>query len=68
MRWRKGIRDLNPLVAHGVKKYGIIGGQAALLALNLVLVILLAPFLIPLAVLFGAKLGLASLQIRSFVE
>lgn len=67
-RWKKGFKDLNPVVQFGVRNYGPRGGEAALLALNLSLMILLFPFTILLAILFGAKLGLATIQIRSLYE
>lgn len=68
MRWKLGFKDLNPLVQHGLSRYGVLGAQAALLALNGSILIILASFPTLLSILFGAKLALATIQLRSLIE
>lgn len=68
MRWKLGFKDLNPVVQYGVKNYGTTGGMAALLALNISLLVLFLPFDHLLAILFGAKLTLGTIQLRSLIE
>lgn len=67
-RWKQGIRDLNPVVQHFVKKHGIFAGLLSLGAINLL--VMAAAFLyLPLVwMLLGGKLALASIQIRSLLE
>jgi hypothetical protein len=66
-RWKAfGSRiELNPLVRYFVRTQGIQAGLAALLILNLAILGLLSRYPIPLAILLGAKLGLAVLQLKS---
>ena len=67
-RWKQGVRDLNPVVQHFVKKNGTGVGLLALGAINLL--VMAAAFLyLPLVlVLLGGKMALASLQLRSLME
>lgn len=67
-RWKRGIRDLNPVVQHFVKTQGPTVGLLALGAINL-LVVAAAFLYLPLTlVLVGAKAALASIQLRSLIE
>src|SRR5277367_4636237 len=67
-RWKQGARDLNPVVQHFVKNHGPVVGTLVLAVLNC-LVIAAAFLYLPLVlVLLGAKLALASLQLRSLLE
>lgn len=67
-RWKAGFKDLNPILQYAVKNHGVIGGIAALLVLNLAILALLSEHTILLSILFGGKLSLATLQIRSLIE
>lgn len=68
MRWKSGIRDLNPLLQYCVKSQGVSGGLVALLLLNLVWLTVLIWHPTLLAIYFGGKLSLAALQLRSLIE
>lgn len=66
-RWKQGVRDLNPVVQHFVKKDPVLG-LLTLAAIN-ILVMAAAFLYLPLVwMLLGGKLALASLQIRSLIE
>ena len=67
MRWAQGSRELNPLVAHALT-HGKTIGLLTLAATN-VLLISLALLWIPAAlILLGAKMALATIQLRSLYE
>lgn len=67
MRWKRGARDLNPVVQHFAKKSST-AGVLALGAVNL-LVTAAAFLYLPLVwMLVGGKLALAGLQLRSLYE
>jgi hypothetical protein len=68
MRWKIGVKDLNPIVNHFAKNHGMRAGLLALGGINLL--VMAAATLYPslLWMLLGGKLSLASLQIRSLIE
>jgi hypothetical protein len=68
MRWRQGSCDLNPLLQYCVKNFGILGGQAALLVSNLLILSLFINVPTILATILGAKIALASIQLRSLLN
>lgn len=66
-RWKRGVRDLNPIVQH-FASMNIPAGLLALAGINL-LVTAAAFLYLPLVwMLVGGKLSLASLQLRSYLE
>jgi hypothetical protein len=67
MRWKQGIKDLNPLVQHFVKIKPIYG-VLALANLNLLIMAAAFQYLPLVWMLLGGKLALATLQIRSLIE
>lgn len=66
-RWKKlGPNcELNPLVRHMIHEGGEHLGLATLLMSNLAILAMICRFTIPLAILLGAKIALAALQIKS---
>jgi hypothetical protein len=67
-RWRQGHKDLNPVVQHFVKNHGPTVGLLALGAINLLILAGALLYIPALLILLGAKLALASLQLRSLME
>jgi len=60
--------ELNPFAKKMALEHGISAGIATLLILNLAILAIVSVHPTLLAILFGAKLGLASLQARSLLE
>lgn len=67
-RWKQGVKDLNPVVQHFVKKGGTEVGLLALGAINLLVLAAAFMYLPLIFVLLGGKLTLASIQLRSLIE
>lgn len=66
-RWKRLGKqvELNPMVLWVLSNQGLSGGLAALLMYNLVVLALVSSYPTPLAIFFGLKLGLFSLQLKS---
>jgi hypothetical protein len=65
-RWKRGIRDLNPIVEHFRKTNGPTVGLLALGALNLLVLAAASLWAPGFYILLGSKLTLLSFQLRSF--
>jgi hypothetical protein len=65
LRWKHGVRDLNPLLQWLINTIGPKSALAALLMSNLFLMVAAYRYPLLLATILGAKLALASFQLRS---
>jgi hypothetical protein len=65
VRWKHGVRDLNPLLQWLINTTGPKSALAALLMSNLFLMVAAYRYPLLLAIILGAKLALASFQLRS---
>jgi hypothetical protein len=65
LRWKHGVRDLNPLLQWCIRTIGPKSALAALLMSNLFLMVAAYRYPLLLAIILGAKLALASFQLRS---